>query len=116
MQIREWFRHLCCTVLRMYQQPYSHEWDVQLNRILDKGTVVEASTCTLTLHYEGMYYEVWTSNRWYAFGHLYRTGTQSDYERRRCAMVPKKGWRRPRFRTMLRLWSVFVQHSVYIWE
>lgn len=110
MQIREWFGHLCRTVLRMYQQPYSHGWDVQLNQLLDKGTVVEASTYTLTLHYEGMYYEVWTSNRWYAFGHIYRTGTQSDYERYRCAMVPKKGWRRPRFRTMQRLWAVYALH------
>lgn len=110
MQIREWFGHFCRSVFRMYLYPYSGAWDSELNRMLDKGTVVEAGTHTLTLHYEGMYYVVWTSNRWYAFGHLYQTGTQSDYERYRCAEVPRTDWRRPRFRTMQRLWSVYALH------
>lgn len=110
MQIREWFGHFCRSVLRMYQQPYSHEWDKQLNQLIDKGAVTGVSAHTLTIRYAGTYYEIWTSNRWYAFGHLYRHGSQPAG--RRSAMVPKGDWRRPRFRTMQRLWEVYESFSV----
>lgn len=108
MQIREWFGHFCRTVLRMYQQPYSHEWDAQLNQLLDQGTVAEACEYTLTLYYEGTYYTVWTRNRWFAFGHLYRIS--EDPDRQHSKTVPDADWRRPRFRTMQRLWSVYALH------
>ncbi|HCL7572517.1 TPA: hypothetical protein N2X72_004195 [Escherichia coli] len=108
MQIREWFGHFCRTVLRMYQQPYSHEWDVQLNQLLDQGTVVNACKYTLTLHYEGTYYVVWTSNRWFAFGHLYQISDDPGWQYR--TTIPDADWRRLRFRTMQRLWAVYALH------
>lgn len=108
MQIKEWFGHLCRTVLRIYQQPYSHEWDVQLNQLPDRGTVVEAGVYTLTLRYDGTYYTVWTSNRWYGFGHLYRVSEEFRFSY--ASIVPNSEWRRPSFRTMLRLRAVHEQN------
>lgn len=108
--MREWFGHIFCTVCGYYQHAYAREWDALLNQLLDEGCVVGADAYTLTLRHEGTYYTVWTNNWMYGFGHLYRMGE----DRYRMIRIPDEDWRRPRFRTMLRLWDVYAR-SRYRW-
>lgn len=108
MQVREWIGHACRTVLRMYQYPYSHEWDVQLNKLLDEGVVAHTDEYTLTLYYKCFHYVIWTANRWCSFGHIYEVSEGDALEAD--TTVPQADWRRPRFRTMQRLWAVYVLH------
>lgn len=90
--------HCANTLFGMYQRPYSEAWDKHLNEIMDGYKYVEAGQYTITFEYENDIIEIWTSNRWYAFGHIYYVNGKG---------VEKEHEFRPRFMTMLRLWDLY---------
>lgn len=94
----EYIKHIANTIFGMYQVPYSEEWDRELNDIMDSGRVIETSDCTITYLYKGNAMSIWTANRWYAFGHLERVND---------SCVGKKFQKRPKFKTMLKLWNAY---------
>lgn len=94
----ELIKHIANTAFRMYQEPFSEEWDLELNEIMDSGRIIETSDCTITYMYKGNKMSIWTANKWYSFAHLVRV---NDRE------VGRKFQRRPRFKTMQKLWSAY---------
>ena len=121
--IKTWFLyigHVFRTILRLYQMPYSKEWDIVLNELLDtleKGKAsAEMHNCCLRFSFEKEAYEVWVDNRWYAYGNLYakqkaNVGWSSN--------ILREYQYRPKFSTMIRLNDVCenlesVQHKVKI--
>ena len=119
--IKTWFLyigHAFRTILRLYQMPYSKEWDIVLNELLDaleKGKAsAEMRNHRLRFSFEKEACEVWVANRWYAYGNLY------------AKQKANAGWSsnilyqyRPKFSTMIRLNDVCenlesVQHKVKI--
>lgn len=96
--------HAFRTMLRLYQMPYSKEWDTVLNELLD---TLENGKCSaeiknycICFKFEKEVYEVWVANRWYAYGNLYAKhevdvhwgiGMRAEYQYR------------PKFSTMIRL-------------
>jgi hypothetical protein len=81
----------------MHQQPFCHEWDALLNQIIDSGKVVDHSDHTITFLHAGRTYQLWTSNEFYSFGHIFRLDD---------VKVPNKFERRPSLKTMLRLHEI----------
>lgn len=57
----------------------------------DPNPQVGEHTCTFKV--DGREYQVWSSNRFYAYAHIYRIDGET---------VPRELWRRPKLRTMLR--------------
>ena len=121
--IKTWFLyigHVFRTILRLYQMPYSKEWDTVLNELLDaleKGKAsAEIRNHCLRFSFEKEAYEVWVDNRWYAYGNLYakqkaNVGWSSN--------ILREYQYRPKFSTMIRLNDVCenlesVQHKVKI--
>lgn len=121
--IKTWFLyigHAFRSMLRLYQMPYSKEWDTVLNDLLDaleKGKVsAEMRNCCLRFSFENEAYEVWIDNRWYAYGNLYakqkaNVGWSTN--------ILREYQYRPKFSTMIRLNDVCenlesVQHEVKI--
>lgn len=77
----------------LFQKPYSKAWDKKLRELLDnEAEITNVSDHSLKIGK----YEVWTSNRWYAYATPYRAGTPerrpsistmilfSDYVDRKC--------------------------------
>ncbi|MFD3300281.1 hypothetical protein [Aquipseudomonas alcaligenes] len=72
----------------LYQNRYCGEWDAALSALLDKhADKIEVGEHTTTIN--GV--EIWTSNRFYAYGHIYDSS------------MP---WRRPGLWNMYRLWCL----------
>lgn len=94
----EFIKHIANTVFGMYQEPFSEKWDLELNEIMDTGRVIQTSDCTITYMHKGNAITVWAANKWYSFGHLVRVNGKE---------VGKKFQSRPRFKTMLKLWSAY---------
>ncbi|WP_446470814.1 hypothetical protein [Xenorhabdus stockiae] len=91
-------RLLMNKVFFMYQHNYLTEWDNKLNHLLDNGKIVGFDDFTVTFTDGDNRYEVWTSNRFYSFGHLYGTNDASQ-----------KPQYRPSWRTMMRLYFEAVE-------
>lgn len=87
----DYLRHIGNTLFSMYQEPFNADWDAQLIKLMDEGKVISASRHCVTFSLHGQGYDVWVSNRWYSYGHLYEVNGQC---------VPKRLQYRPRFRTM----------------
>ena len=90
--------HFANTLFGMYQRPYSEEWDKHLNEIMDGHKSVEAGRHTITFEYQNNIIEIWTSNRWYAFGHIHYVNGKN---------VEPESEFRPRFMPMLKLWELY---------
>lgn len=112
--------HALRTVFRVYQMPYSKEWDTVLNELLD---TLENGKCSaeiknycICFKFEKEMYEVWVANRWYAYGNLcaeQKANARSSFD------IPREYQYRPKFSTMIRLNDVCknlgsVHHKVKI--
>lgn len=82
-----------CWLFRSYQQPYNKEWSDYLNYLIDNREFKDESRHTISFDDDGVKITVWTSNKFYSYGHQYRSlGDTGDiYEFR------------PSFRTMIKL-------------
>lgn len=96
--IYRYFFHLLRTVFGFYQKPFSSEWDSRLNEIIDSGSIVEAGEHTVIYQMGSDVIEVWISNRWYSFAHVYLVNGK---------FVSKEFQNRPRLNTMIRLWDIY---------
>ena len=79
----EWVYSTLCGML--HDEPYCKEWDSALSALLDKygdDAVFSKHTAKIGGH------EIWVSNRFYSYGHIYRCEIEQ---------------RRPSIRTMIRL-------------
>lgn len=96
--------HALRTMLRLYQIPYSKEWDTILNELLDaleKGKAsAEIRNHCLRFSFEKEVYEVWVANRWYAYGNLYAKQKANVHWSND---IPREYQCRPKFSTMIRL-------------
>jgi hypothetical protein len=96
--------HSFRTVFRLYQIPYSKEWDTVLNELLDaleKGKAsAEIRSYCLRFSFEKEVYEVWVANRWYAYGNLYAKHKANVHWSND---IPREYQYRPKFSTMIRL-------------
>lgn len=90
----EILRHIANTIFGMYQSPFCPMWDEVLNKIMEDCEVTEFSEHTITFGTKRGQVCVWCSNKWYAFGHVYRINDE---------WVGSENERRPRFTTMQRL-------------
>ncbi|HBC9089455.1 TPA: hypothetical protein KE767_004467 [Citrobacter koseri] len=90
--------HLLRMVSGFYQISFSEEWDFRLNEIMVNGAIVEAGEHTVTYQFDGDVIEIWVSNKWYAFGHIYRVNDK---------LVSKEFQNRPALKTMYRLWDTY---------
>ena len=121
--IKTWFLyigHAFRTMLRLYQMPYSKEWDTVLNELLDSlengKCSAEIKNYCICFKFEKEIYEVWVANRWYAYGNLY---AEQKANVRLSFGIPREYQYRPKFSTMIRLNDVCenlesVQHKVKI--
>lgn len=94
---KDYFCHVANTVFCMYQKPFSEQWDLRLQHIIEDGEVLSVSEHVITFACDGDVLEVWKSNRWYSYGTLYRVNGEHINSRLEA---------RPRFRTMRQLHSV----------
>lgn len=78
-------------LFRIYQRPYLKEWDDYLNYLIDECGVVEECSCTITFNDNGENVKVWKENKYYAYGHQFKSLSGEAYEFR------------PSFRTMIKL-------------
>lgn len=96
--------HVFRIVFQLYQRPYSKEWDILLNELLDSlengKCSAEVRTHCLQFKFEKEAYDVWVANRWYAYGNLY--AEQKDNVRLSFG-IPHEYRYRPKFSTMIRL-------------
>lgn len=99
--LKDYLLHAARIVCGFYLHPFSKSWDKTLNRILDEGTVINATECTITIFTENIMVEIWIANRWHACAHAYLINGRD---------VPKN-WVRPRFRTMRRLYALVQEHA-----
>lgn len=74
-----------------YHRPYLKEQDDYLNHLIDKCSVVEECSCTITFNDNGENVKVWKENKYHAYGHQYKFPSDEAYEFR------------PSFRTMIKL-------------
>jgi len=86
--------HVKNTVFGVYQRPFNQGWDFLLKRILETGELLSADECTATFKLGDDLFEIWTSNRWYSFAHLYRFNGK---------YISRSLQARPRFITMRHL-------------
>ena len=88
-------KHLFRTLFGGYQYPFSKQWDICLNNLLDTGTVVELRDHILDLKNDkGDVYSIWVSNKFYSYGHLYRKNGES---------VSYHAMRRPSYKVQIKL-------------
>ncbi len=96
--------HSFRTVFRLYQMPYSKEWDAVLNELLDSlengKCSAEIRSYCLRFSFEKEVYEVWVANRWYAYGNLYAKHKANVHWSND---IPREYQYRPKFSTMIRL-------------
>ena len=98
MKLRHYVGHFFRTILCFYHQRYSSDWDVMLNHMLDNGIVKGIDQYTITLEFNGNLIEIWCSNRWYSFAHIYSiNGKKVDCEMQ-C---------RPKMKTMIKVWGAY---------
>lgn len=90
--------HIGNTVFRMYQKPFSSDWDNRLNEAITHGKVVRAGDHTIEIKHNEILMSIWVSNRWYAFGNLHYINGK---------FVPEELQFRPRFKTMERLFTLY---------
>lgn len=86
--------HILRTMTDMYLHPFSPSWDEELQRLLDEGELIGVNEFTATFFHNGDIFEVWTENRWLAFGDLHCLNGIT---------TPLHLCTRPRFHTMYRL-------------
>lgn len=98
MKVYDRLCHIVNTLVGMYQEPFSQEWDDELNSIMSNGVVENTTRLTVDFRYENDIITVWTGNRWYSFGHLHRVNGN---------FVEDEFRFRPRFKTMVRLHELF---------
>lgn len=112
--------HVFRTVFRLYQMPYSKEWDTVLNELLDSlengKCSAEIKNYCICFKFEKEVYEVWVANRWYAYGNLYAKHKDNVHWSND---IPREYQYRPKFSTMIRLNDVCrnlesVHHKVKI--
>ena len=96
--------HAFRIVFLLYQHPYSKEWDILLNELLDSlengKCSAEVRTHCLQFKFEKEVYEVWVANRWYAYGNLYAKQKANVHWSND---IPREYQCRPKFSTMIRL-------------
>ena len=96
--------HAFRIVFQLYQHPYSKEWDILLNELLDSlengKCSAEVRTHCLQFKFEKEAYDVWVANRWYAYGNLY---AEQKGNVRLSLGIPDECRYRPKFSTMIRL-------------
>lgn len=92
MSLSTRLRHVCNTLLGLYQYKHCPAYDALLNRILDEGVPEKCGDYTIRFSLGGEYYNVWIANKFYAYGHLYQGGAGP------CA--------RPKYKTMMRLYEL----------
>ncbi|EFK4081716.1 hypothetical protein EY011_11800 [Shigella flexneri] len=85
--------HIARTATGFYFRPFNKVWDEHLQQILDEG-VLESTNKHAVFWLYGDIYEIWISNRWFAYGFLFCLNGQF--------VAPADAYR-PRFRTMYRL-------------
>lgn len=102
--LKDYLQHIGNTMFSMYQEPFSHDWDICLTRLMDEGEVITATQHLLVFSLHGKSYGVWTCNRWYSYGHLYEVNAQ---------YAPREFQFRPRFRTMRRLNQLHKRHQLH---
>lgn len=89
------FKHLLQLIFGMYNYPLSKQWDTRLDTLLETGTLVELRDHVIELKNDkGDVYSVWVSNKFYAYGHLYRKN--GEY-------VSEQARRRPSYKTQVKL-------------
>ena len=112
--------HAFRTVFGFYQMPYSKEWDILLNELLDSlengKCSAEVRTHCLRFSFEKEAYDVWVANRWHAYGNLYAEQKANVHWN---IGIPCEYQYRPKFSTMIRLNDVCrnlesVHHEVKI--
>lgn len=95
---KDYLFHVTHIVFRVgYGRPFSERWDRQLVRIINAGKVESVNKHTIVFSYGGDVFEVWTSNRWYAYAHLWSLNGKE---------IPENIQARPRFSTMRELHEV----------
>lgn len=87
-------KHFFRLLFNDYIEPYSKEWDTQLNQMLTKGTIQSVCPHTVTIIYKGVVYRVWINNKYFSYGYLWAVNGR---------FLRVEEFRRPKFRTMLRL-------------
>ena len=96
--------HAFRIVFQLYQRPYSKEWDILLNELLDSlengKCSAEVRTYCLQFKFEKEAYDVWVANRWYAYGNLY---AEQKANVSLSLGIPDECRYRPKFSTMIRL-------------
>lgn len=98
MKVYDRLCHIVNALTGMYQESFSQEWDDELNLIMSNGVVENTTGLTVDFRYENDIITVWTGNRWYSFGHLYRVNGN---------VVEDEFKFRPRFKTMVKLHKLF---------
>lgn len=86
--------HVINLITFMYSRKFNSDWDARLSDILNNYKNVEFDDHTLTFTYGDFRISVWTSNRWYSYGHVYEINN---------IRVPRGLEYRLRFKTMRRL-------------
>jgi hypothetical protein len=67
-----WLRWLSNKLFCLFQQEYNKSWDDFLKRIAEESNVVGFSEHTVSFKLNNIIYTVWTENKFYSYGHLYR--------------------------------------------
>lgn len=98
MSMFDYIGHAFRTITGFYLKPFSEEWDLKLNDIIDRGDIIECSEYTIDFIYRDAVISVWIENKWYSFG--YENSINGG-------RVPVEMQFRPRFKTMKRLWEVY---------
>lgn len=91
--------HIGNTVFGMYQRPFPSDWDKRLSEAIEHGRVLNTTEHTIEIQHNENVMSIWVANRWYAFGHLYYINGRG---------VPSELEFRPRFKTMERLWDLYI--------
>ncbi|UCQ42998.1 hypothetical protein [Edwardsiella piscicida] len=97
----DYIGHALRTVTGFYQEPFSEEWDLRLNDMIENGDVVECRENAVDFLYRGSVISLWVGDKWYSFGYEYLINGGD---------VPEDMRFRPRFKTMKKLWGL---HSNY---
>ncbi|MFN1130414.1 hypothetical protein ACJK9F_004269 [Lelliottia nimipressuralis] len=95
--LKDYFFHAFRFCPLGYNHPFSAQWDRQLERILKNGELISTSTHIAKFSLDGDVFDIWISNRWYAYATLHQLNGNT---------IPTRLEARPRFRTMRQLHSL----------
>lgn len=85
-------RHVCNTLLGLYQYEYCPHYDALLNQILDEGVPEKCGDYTMRFSLDGEYYNVWIASKFHGYGHLFPSINGA--------------YARPKYKTMMRLYEL----------